>query len=310
MINTGQAIAIARKQQLAKGTAASGGGGKGLLIAPSPGLQLQQTYIENPQIRNDGMTALGPNGSRHSAGSYEVPFSIGQMDDLMEAGFRGTLTDGVLLNGIIERYFTFDEHRQLSDKSKIFEDVKVTGLTFSAQADQVIMMTVRAMGLEVNSSADGSAPSLTAPVYVQTVPLSMKGGTITINGVVYDVLTGLSWDLDLGGEAPAVLSSVSPDVFLANARLTGSFTAMSQDLVFFDAFKAGTIGNILIEIEEEDGDGACSFEIPAVKFTGNDTPFGGSGPMPETVPWTAGRGTTEDDEITMIKYVTNAEPVS
>lgn len=303
-INTGQAIGIARKLQSAKGVPATGAGGLLLKARPSPGLNLVKAYIENDQIRDDGITDVGRHSTRHSNGSYEVPFVVGGMEDLIEAVFRGTFAGGSLIQGVVERYFTFEQWYTKISKSKTFSDVKVVGMEFNAQPDANIILTFRLMGLDADS---GASRVLTSPAYTTASPLVMADGAITINDVEYAVLTALSFNLDLGGDAPSVLAPVSPDVFLANAKLTGTFTAFKQDMVFFDAFKDETPGSLLIECVERNGPGACSFEIPNVSFTGDDDPLGGSSGLPETVPWAAGAGQTQDDEYTMIKYVTNAD---
>jgi hypothetical protein len=388
-------VTVAFKAQSGIGTPASGAGGTGLRVKPSQSLKLNKQYINSEEVRRDGMTTRGRQGSRSSGAAYAGEFSVGSFDALIEAVFRGTMTvstditqatmtsittttntivaaggswltqgvrrgDMVKLTGHstaanngkwfrvvgvtastitlptaalttdavadttftltvaknviqgatpVERYFTVDEYEADIDASLIGTDMKVTKFDFNAQPNRNIEVTVTFMGLDAQSATGASAPSLTTPTYTTTLPLVMVDGTIRINGVDYTVLTGFQFSLDLGGQVPPVLSQTGVDVFLSNAKLTGTFSAIRQDLTFWTAFSAETQMEFFVHCAENESDPKdfCSFYIGNAALSDNTTGIAQDGPMIAQVPWTAGKDEAGTDHAaTMIKFATSA----
>lgn len=76
--------------QSALGTQASGAGAKILRQTGGQGGRLSKASIESMEVRNDGMSTRGRHGSQKTAGAYTHEFSIGSIDDILEAVMRGT----------------------------------------------------------------------------------------------------------------------------------------------------------------------------------------------------------------------------
>lgn len=87
---TGNNVSVRYKVQSGLGSPASGSGGKELPIVASGGLVPQKAAIESPEVRADGMTAIGRHGSRSVGGDYAAVVRIGAEDELLEAAVRGT----------------------------------------------------------------------------------------------------------------------------------------------------------------------------------------------------------------------------
>jgi hypothetical protein len=153
----------------------------------------------------------------------------------------------------VERYFSVEEYEQDIDSSLYGTDMKVVKMDFNAQPNRNIEVTFTFMGLDAQSADRRERAVVHRPTYTTSLPLVMVDGTIRINGVDYTVLTGFQFSLDLGGQttADAVADDVV-DVFLANAKLTGSFTAIRQDLTFWTAFSAETQVEFFVHCAENE----------------------------------------------------------
>lgn len=78
------------KVQSAKGTPASGSGGKVLPLSGGQMGRLQKTAIASRAIRRDGMQLRGRHGSQRTMGGYSGEMLIGGTDDIKEAVMRST----------------------------------------------------------------------------------------------------------------------------------------------------------------------------------------------------------------------------
>jgi hypothetical protein len=179
------------------------------------------------------------------------------------------------------------------DLSLLGTDMKLARIDFNAQPDALIEMTLSFLGLNVVGQTTGTSPVLTTPTYATTIPLVMSDGTIRVGGVDYSVMTGLQWAWDMTGDIPKVIGSqVGPDVFLGPGKLTGNFSAVRQDLTFFNAFSNETQVDFFIDCLEPDVTDPkdfTSFYFGNITFS-DDTPgqIAKSGADVEQVPWTAG----------------------
>ncbi len=229
------------------------------------------------------------------------------VDAVADTAFTLTVAKTVI-NGTTERYHTVEEYEQDDDQSMLGTDMKITKMEFSAQPNKHINVTFTFMGLDASINDTGVAPVLTTPTYSTTLPLVMVDGTIRIGGVDYDVLTGFTFVLDLGGVVPPTLSSVSSDVYLGNAKLSGSFTALKEDLVFLQAFDAETQVDFFIDCGENEADPTDfeSFYVGNATLNGYSSAIASEGPRALTIPWGAGKDEGGVDRAaTMIKYSTS-----
>ncbi len=208
----------------------------------------------------------------------------------------------------VERYHTVEEYEQDNDTSLLGTDFKIVKLDFEAAPNSYIKITTTWMGLDVQPQASGAAPVLTGPTYSTTTHLKMVDGTIRIGGVDYSILTGFSFSVDLGGEVPPTLSDTSDDVYLGNAKISGSFTAHKKDMVFFNAFNAETVVDFFIVCSENEADPADfeAFYIGNAVLNDNTSAIARQGPRVQTIPWSAGKDEVGgQNDPTMIKYLSS-----
>lgn len=248
-------------------------------------------------VKLTGHSTAGNNGKWFpvvdvTASTITVPAASLTLNATPDTSFTLTVAKSLIQPSTpSESYWTVDEGLQDLDASKVFVDGKFCKLDLSAQPDQMIQGTVGMKGLSASGVTGASAPSLTAPVYSTTKGLVMADAQILLGGTAYATLSQFSMSLDMGGQAPSILAPNPPDVFLDNAKLSGSITALVPDLAFFTSFLNETAFDLLIhmrEVESDPRDGMVLY-IGDVTFTSNDTPKGGTGPMFQTCNWHAGK---------------------
>lgn len=204
----------------------------------------------------------------------------------------------------VERYYTIEEFGQDISAGLLGTDLKVCKLDLTIQPDKNVMAAFTFMGLDVDKQ--DADPNFTSPVYSTALPLVMVDGTIRVNGTDYSVLTGFTLTWDLGGAVTPVLHVTSPDVFLSNGVLSGSFSAIRQDMTFFTAFRAETQVDFFIDLVDQAG-GFLSVYVGNAVLNGADAALTQSGPMVATMPWSAGIDTGGSDRAsTTLKWATSA----
>jgi hypothetical protein len=231
-----------------------------------------------------------------------------------DADFEFELTVAkTLVNGPtpIESYITIDEYNIDTDVSYVATDCKISQIQITANPDANIVVSITVLGLDLQARATGDSPYFTDPVYTTALPLVMADGIIRINGVDYGDLTAFQFTWNLGGQAPSVLGPNAVDVFLANAVLTGSLTAMRNGALFFNAFRDETQIEFFVFCEEAEGVAEprpfISFYLGNGVFDGNDGPIGGEGPLLETIPFRGGKDEAGGDRaLTTMKISTSA----
>lgn len=96
---SGKNILVAYKPESAFNTAPGVvTGAKQLRINPSPGLSTKRTTIQSPEVRSDGLSSMGRLGQRMADGSYNVPLTVGGLDDILEAIMRSTWVAAAAIN--------------------------------------------------------------------------------------------------------------------------------------------------------------------------------------------------------------------
>lgn len=209
-----------------------------------------------------------------------------------------------------ERYFTIDEYYQDLDLSWRYTDCKFNRLEISAAPNEHVVCTFGLLGLDGDDQTAGASPVLTSPTFSTALPLVLADGKIRIEGVDYADLTGFNLTFDLGGAVPPVLAANPPDVFLNNARISGSVTGLRTDADFFNYFDDETQLDIalhMIEVGDSNPKDFLALYMGNCVFDGNDAPLGGDGPLVETIPFRAGKDEAGNPyDSTMIKFCTSA----
>jgi hypothetical protein len=282
-------------------------------IVAAGGSWLTQGVRVGDKVKLTGHSTAANNGKwlrvlGVTASTLTLPTGALTLDATPDASFTLTVAKTVSM-GNVDRYFSLEDVGQDIDASEYGTDMKLCKLEISAQPDANVMATFTFMGRDVQAMSGVTSPVFTSPTYTTTLPLVMADGTIRVGGVDYAVLTGFSFILDRGGDAPSVLAPNAPDIFLANAKLSGSFSAYRQDLTFLSAFSNETTVDFFVDMVENEADPKdfVSWYVGNATLAGNTKQIAASGGMVETVPWFAGTDATGGDRVaTMLKMATSA----
>jgi hypothetical protein len=210
----------------------------------------------------------------------------------------------------VRRSFMFEEYHGDIDLSEQYTGCRVSSMAVRGAPDGMCTVEFGIVGADGTPLTTGTSPYFTAPTATTSIGLTMVDASLRFGGVDVLNLTGFDFTLDnrQGGQ-PVIGALVTPDVFDNNASLSGSISAIRQDLSALARLTGETeleFHALLVEPEAEPKDFISIF-IPRLKLTGVDAPFGGDNAMIETTPWTAGsKEIVTGYDPTMIMIATSA----
>ncbi len=182
------------------------------------------------------------------------------------------------------RTFYIEEYLQDIDLSTAFGGCRFTSLRVTGTPDGMATVDFGVMGASATAMATGTSPVYTSPTLSTSMPLVFADAKLSYQGV--DVATVTAFNLEYALTAktePVVGSSISPDVFDNDARLSGSLSFIRQDLANLAAFSSETeFGlHVLLEENEVAPKDFLAFYLPALKLTTVSANLGGDGAMIE-----------------------------
>lgn len=170
---TGQNVSVRYKVQSAKGSPASGAGGKELPLVASPGLRLSKANITSPEVRSDGMKSIGRHGSRAVAGTYTAVLRVGALDELLEAGFRSTWTASDTI--------TESDMTSITTTTSTIVAASGSWVTQGVKVGDVVVLTLHA-------TAGNNSKNLLV-TGVSALTLTVAGTPLTLNAVADTAFT-------------------------------------------------------------------------------------------------------------------------
>lgn len=226
-----------------------------------------------------------------------------------DAGFTLTVLKKLIQPAIpTKRSFTIEEYMIDIDQSALFGGNRFDGFTLTGTPDGMAIIDFPVVGASQDPLATGSSPFYTDPTLSESIGLVFVDAQISLAGEALIDATAFSLTLALGmAGLPVIGSTVTPDVFDGKAVMSGSITALRNDLDRLTEFDAETEFELHILLEEPTGvpKGALSFFLPLLKFTGVDAPLGADGAMLETLPFMVGvQPVTTTKDPTMISIST------
>jgi len=210
----------------------------------------------------------------------------------------------------VDHSFTFDEYNEDLDISKVYRGCRVSSMKITGQPDATALVEVGIVGMDMEVLSTANSPSLTSATLSTTVPLNWVNATIRLGGVDVSYLTGFEINIDLSGQTlPIIGGNVSPDVWLSNANISGSFTYLLADFAQLSAFTAETefeFHGLLVEPESEPKDFLSIF-MPRLKWTSFSDPQGNDGAKVATSNFITGtKGSAAGYDDSMISFSTSA----
>lgn len=169
-----------------------------------------------------------------------------------------------LIQAMVPRSFTFEEHEIDIDGSEVFKGVRVGSMQMQMQPNGMCVLTFGLVGQDMEVLTGVNAPYFTAPTETVTIGLTAVEAKIRLGSD--DVMDVSSIDLTLNINAsgtPVVGSVLTPDVFTNLATVEGTITALKQDVARSQQFLNETELSLHLMFEEQESGVAdfCSFFI-------------------------------------------------
>lgn len=188
----------------------------------------------------------------------------------------------------VDRTFTFEEYGIDSDLSELFTGVAVASMRVQMQPSGMVNLTFGLVGADGQALTTGTSPYFSSPTITTSLPMVTTDAKLYVDGVAQLDLTGFDFTLAINAQGAEVVGSyVTPGMFTNQLAVTGSLSALRQDLTRLSSFIAETefsVGLTCVENETEPKD-FVSFFFPSVKFADlNKNELGANGPRVETAP--------------------------
>jgi hypothetical protein len=264
-------------------------------------------------IQLTGMTATA-NNSRNLTVTNVTATTITVAETLTVDAVADTSCSIILpryvTNGVppVDRYFTIEEYFQDIDASEVATDAVWSSMEVTLAPDQTANVSLGIVARDVTTAAGASAPVFTSPTTYARAAFVSTDAKLIVNGTPRVNLTGfsLSWDI-AAATVPVVGSTISPDVFKNQGTLSGSVSALREDLTLFDLFDDETEVALAFTLVEPTAEPKkfLSFYVPLATLNGNDAPLGGDNAMVETIQWTAGLASATGDVPGMLLVCTS-----
>ena len=262
-------------------------------------LSLAKSALVSQELRVDRNIQGVRHGNFNVAGEIGFELSRGAQDDLIEACLQGTWAADILKNGVTDRSFTME--RLFSDITQYerFDGCKVNTMALSIAPDAIVTGTfgISGSGLTVDQAI------VTGATYVAATTEEVFDsftGTILEGGGAIAVITAIELNIDNGMDpAYAVGSAAALEILAKQCMVTGTVSAWFQDEVMLEKFVNETETSIDFTLTR--GALTMQFVLPALKYTGGDTPTQGPGGVVINMPFQAYYDETETCTIKVVR---------
>lgn len=178
-------------------------------------------------------------------------------------------------SGHVRRKLAFEVYNSDGDISRVFTEGRIAGFDLSIAPNQNARINFSGLWRNREVYSAGDAPFFTAPTAeTETDVISSMDGILRIKGQTVAVVTGLSMAFNRAPTAPAQIhpQGLAAGVMLANAVVTGSFTAFLRDATFLDAYADQEEFELLAYLPASTvpASDAVVFYLPRIKLNSNN----------------------------------------
>ncbi len=258
--------------------------------------------LPSRQIRSNRRT------SRHVEGSISGELSPSTYWDFMEAALRGTtaaattpLTGSSIIvpsSGHVRRLFAVERYNTDLDMSRLYTEMRVTGLKINVPAEGISTIEIPFMGRNRKTLKAGAAPYFTTPADATANEVcNSLSGSFSIDGTRIGLVTAASINVTMNSEAPNVLGQeFCPDVLLGSTTVDGNLTFLLDDQDEAGGlFEAETEFAVqLVLTNATTGGDSITIDLPRVKLNSADEDVRGELSQPVTCAFTALEAVTGD----------------
>lgn len=223
-------------------------------------------------------------------GSYEFELTYGSFDDLLAAALCSDWDEDVLKNGLLAKFFTFEETYELgaTDTFRRFDGCRVNTLSLSMGARAAITGSMAIMGRrETLSEAVVVGATYADPATTPVSTASANVAALTVSGVVPSPkVRSLSLELNNGVRVRPVMGDKYSEEFgEGRFNLTGTIEAYFQNKALYERVLAHGNGSIAFVVGNEANE-KYRITVPNIKFgDGNITAGGNDDDVMASIPF-------------------------
>lgn len=278
-----------------------------VLRAIGGGPRTNKTTGTSDELQIDGNIRDEFEMGQDVAGAYELEFSYGSFDPLLEALMGGAWTANVLKNGTAPKSFTFEETLELgaTDSFSRFVGCMMNSFSLSIAARAKITASLNLMGKSealataiiagATYTAAGTAPILTGSVDVAAMSFP-GGGTPIVRSLSLELNTGLR-------TRPKVASKFSEEFGRGRFSVTGTAEIYFESNTLYQAVLDHG-GGVLAFTIGRDANKKYTFDMPKIIFgNGERRPGGNDDDVMVSLPFRAVYDATEDCTLKITRAV-------
>ena len=265
-------------------------------------------------VRFTGLAATANNGKNFTILALTATVMTVAETVVTDATPDNTFTVAVVgakvLNGIVKRSFTLEQHYPDIDVSEVFTGWRWGSMGIGVPANGITTVTFGGLGRDTEVLKNAAAPYFANPTAETTTSLlAGPTGALFLGTSQIAVVTAMDITVDLGLEAPAVVGTdLVPEIFYGRTMVSGNVTVLFEgDTVlqgFIDEMEFA-VGLSLFEAEAEPRD-FLRFFMPRVKLTGSSKTIGATGGVPISFPFQALRGNATGADATTLSVQRSA----
>lgn len=232
---------------------------------------------QSSEIRSDRMVAGLPEVGFQSGGSINFELSLGgTFDSLLEAALCGTISTGVLKNGVVPRSFSIEQGFVDIDQYQMFRGQRIGNMNLSIRAGSIITGSFGFQGTEVTLAQTEYGTAYTPVTTTDVVNATSNVGTIQKDGgSLATALQGIDLSIENGLRPQKAIGSRFPvGIGMGRQVITGSVMAYFEDETLYQAMLDHDDVSLSWTTSDAAGNSIVWF-LPRVKLSSSDPKPGG-----------------------------------
>jgi hypothetical protein len=209
--------------------------------------------------------------------------------------------------------YTIEEYEQQIDSAEVFLGCRLTRLRLQMAPNGMVTVETSFMGQDMDTFEATNAPYFTSPTETTSLGLVTADAVVLYDGASVIDLTEFDITIDLAGQAqPVVGNNLTPDIWTGQADVTGTITALREDLEYVADQLAETQLSLHVMMVENDSEPKDFLALHVPLFTlpnVQKSALGQNGPRTQKMTMMIGRdGRGGAYDPTMVKLITSAAP--
>lgn len=250
-------------------------------------LNLTKERLQGNELLSDRVPRTDRHGNRNAAGDIVVDLRDTDYDTLIESAFFSAFNSaGVMKIGTTPKYVSIEDSANDISQFRQFTGMAVSTMSVSIAPNQMVLTTFSMVGKDMTQAQVALDSTPTAPSGGE--PFDSYSGSISDGGVPIAIVTSIDFSITNSLAPTFVVGSAStPQLEYGLAMVEGTLTAYYQDNTLIDKFLDETESSIQIVVDDPASGGSYTFDFPAVKYNGADTPVTDPQSRTVTLPFVA-----------------------